>query len=373
MKPEDARWASFYRDPRRFPLDVKRVLVIDDLEDFHRIVSRCLARHGVSVKGARAGAEGVALARAFQPDLIILDWVLKETTGEAVARLLRQDPATRSIPTIMVSAHIDAADAPRARAAGAHLFMRKEDLETKLLSYYEPAAPERPASRKVLVVEDDEGTQEYIRHILTKAGCETSFCRLGREGVEQARKTLPALVLLDVSLPDLNGVEVYSILRSDALTRGIRVMIMTSMSDAAGAMESAIRALHPDDFIHKPFGAEEFAARTLRLLDAATPDSAPGAPVPDLILRRGRISVDLTRHEVRAGSRLVELSPRLFALLRTLIVQEEPVSVERILAQGWPDCHDTGVLRKAVQRLRRCLNLAPDPIRYTGHSYQLIG
>jgi len=136
-----AGWPDFCRSPRRLPEGLERVLVIDDQDDFHRLAAKALEPLGVRVKGAFTGADGVAIARVFLPNLIILDWVLKEMSGEDVARNLRLDPATKSIPTIMVSSIMDPGDAQRARAAGAHCFMTKQQFQAILDSHRIGAAP----------------------------------------------------------------------------------------------------------------------------------------------------------------------------------------------------------------------------------------
>lgn len=148
--PDEARFPKaggtpegpdFSRPLRRLPDGLERVLVIDDQDDFHRLAAKALEPRGVRVKGAFTGADGVAIARVFLPNLIILDWVLKEMSGEDVARHLRLDPATKSIPTIMVSSHMDPGDAQRARQAGAHCFMTKMQFQDVLHAHRTGPAP----------------------------------------------------------------------------------------------------------------------------------------------------------------------------------------------------------------------------------------
>jgi DNA-binding response OmpR family regulator len=363
-------WDTFYRSPLRLPADLKRVLVIDDLESFRHLVSRCLTPHGISVKEATTGEQGISIARAFKPDVIILDWVLKEVSGENVARSLREDAATKSISTIMVSSVMDPSDAHRARAAGAHLFLTKDQLQSALISYGRPAAGVLPISRRVLVIEDDEGSQEFIRHSLSGKGCELIFAQSGRSGLQQARLASPALILLDLGLPDLNGVEVFKALKADISTKDIPVLVMTAMADNFGALESLMQMLRPTDFLHKPFGADEFAARVLRIL-ASSAGSSPSRQ--DLILKRGRIQVNLTRGEVHVEDRRKELTPQLLILLRLLISHQEAISVEKLLSDGWPTSKDPNTVKKTIQRLREALRLTPDPIASVGHGYKLVG
>jgi DNA-binding response OmpR family regulator len=369
MKADSPSWDMFSRNPRRLPADLKRVLVIDDMESFRHLVSRYLTPCGIAVKEAATGDEGMALARAFRPDVIILDWVLKEVSGEEVARRLRKDAATKSIPTIMVSGLIDPSEAHRARAAGAHLFLSKDQLQATLCAYGRPAAT-IPAAPRVLVIEDDSGSQEFIRRALYARNCDLIFAGDGKSGLRQARLAAPALILLDLGLPDLNGVEVFKALKTEEATKNIPVLIMTALSDSSGATDSLIAMLQTTDVLHKPFGADEFAARVARILNAPPGSSAAQQ---DLIMQRGRLWVNLTRNEVYAEGKRTALTPQLLVLLRLLLSHAEPLSVERLLAEGWPKNTDEAVVKKAVQRLRESLRLSPDPIAAVGHGYKLVG
>jgi len=373
---ESAAWASFCRNPLRLPSNVKRVLVIDDRESFRQFVPRCLEPK-VKVRSAASGEEGVSIARAFLPDLILVDWVLREMSGENVVRALREDAATRSIPTVMVSAYIDPNDpreAQRARAAGADLFLTKDRVQQILLSYRQENAAPRTTTGRVLVIDDDPGTQDFIRHVLAAKNLELDFAADGRKGLALARDVRPAAILLDLMLPVLNGVDVLKLLQADPATRDIPVLLMTNMADNAGVMDSMIQGLRATDCIHKPFGAEEFAARVARLL-AAPPtivtEQEPAAR--DLILRRGRIQINLTRNEVSVEGRPLKLWRSLFTLLRVLISHAEAVSVERLIADGGMEGKSPDAVRKAVQRLRADLKLSGDAIVAVGRGYKLVG
>ena len=365
-------WPAFYRNPQRFPADLKRMLIIDDQDFLYRDVSQLLGPLGVRVKGAATGDEGMAIARVFLPDLIILDWILKEVSGETVARNLRKDPATQAIPTIMVSSIMEEGDAQRAQEAGAHLFLTKDQFRDVLNSYLPRKASGRAAVQRVLVIEDDDGAQDLIRCVLTGKNRTLAFAADARSGLKAARESPPALIILDLRLPDLNGVEVFKLLRSELATKSIPILLMSAMEDESGTLDSLIATLRPTDFIRKPFGADDFASRVARLLEAPPFDEA-GPVQRELILRRGRIQVDLSRHEVRVEGRIVKLSPRLFVLLRILITQQESVSVERLVLEGWPEGRDLDVVKKGIQRLREALSLRSDPIVVMDRGYKLIG
>ena len=200
-----------------------------------------------------------------------------------------------------------------------------------------------------------------------------SFATDGSSGLKAAREEAPSLIVLDLGLPVINGVEVHKLLKSDPATAHVPILVMTAMEDNFGAMASLVESLRPGDYVHKPFGAEEFVARVERLLATGPTRSRRPAAPPDLILRRGRIRFDLTRNQVHVRRQLVKLPQKLFALLRVLISHTEAVSVERLLAEGWAESADADAVKKAIQRLRETLHLTPDPIATIGHGYKLVG
>ncbi|MCR4296659.1 MAG: response regulator transcription factor [Elusimicrobia bacterium] len=357
----------------RFPTNLTRVLVVDDAESFRHLVSRCLEPQGVTVKEAATSEEGLAIARSFKPEVIILDWILKGLSGLHFARHLRKDAAINSIPTIMVSSIKGPTDAERALQAGANVFLTKEQIQAALFSYKRQEA--RSARGHILVIEDDESSREFIRHVLARQGYELEFAMDGRAGLQAARHARPALILLDLGLPGMNGVEVFKLLRESAETRQVPVLLMTAMEENSRVIESFIETLHPADYLHKPFGDEELAARVARILNARPADDDAG-PVPapkDLILERGRIRMDLTTNKVYVQGRPIHLARRRFELLRILLSHRGDVSIERLLAEGRSKAQDPGTVKKTIQRLRNALGLADDPIVTVGHGYKLVG
>jgi len=355
----------------RLPSHLARVLVVDDSESFRLLVSRCLKPQGVMVKGAAGVEDGLPIARLFKPDVIILDWILKGFSGEHFARQLRKDATISSIPTIMVSSVKEPTDAVRAVRAGANAFLTKDQLQTILLSYKRQETPS--ARDRILVIEDDEGSRDFIRHVLSSKGYELEFAEDGGIGVQAAIRFNPGLVLLDLGLPGMNGVEVFKLLKERAETRKTPILIMTAMADDSRVMSSLVEALRPADFLHKPFGDEELVARVARVLGAPSAGEDAGLKPRNLILERGRIRLDLTTSKVYVNGRRIQLAHKRFELLRILLSHQEPLSIERLLAEGWSQAEDTGTVKKTVQRLRKALGLPGDPIVTVGHAYKLVG
>jgi two-component system phosphate regulon response regulator PhoB len=332
----------------------------------------------VKVEIASNGEEGVSIARVLLPDLILVDWVLKETSGENVVRALRTDAATKSIPTILVSSILDPTDpreSQRARSVGANLFLTKDQVRKILLSYdQEPTSARRTRVGPILIIDNDPGIQFFVRRVLSAKTPNLVFATDGRKGLELARKIQPSAILLDLVLPVLNGVDVFKLLKADSTTKDIPILLMTGIPDTSGVVDSFVESLHATDCIRKPLGAEELAARVTRMLRSRPIHAAEQtSAVEDLIVRRGRIQINLTRNKVSAEGRPIELWPSLYSLLRVLISHSEAVSVARIIADGGVEDQSPEAIRKGIQRLREALSLSDDPIVAVGRGYKLVG
>lgn len=369
-----AQSASARSVPSLLPDGLARVLVVDDFESFRLLVSSCLQPLGIAVAGAATGDEGLALARSFKPDIIILDWVLKGSmSGLNAVRELRKDDALKSIATIMVSSIKDPSDALRARAAGANLFLTKDQLQNVLQAYVERAAAARSGAARILIVEDDEEQQDFIRYSLSGEGCELEFAKDGATGLKSARLRAPALILLDLGLPGMNGVEVFKFLKDDAATRHVPVLIMTAMADDARVVDSLVRTLRPADYIRKPFGDRELAERIARLL--AQPATAVPAGAGSPVLEKGRIRIDLaTRTASVSGGKPLRLGDKQFELLCALLRRPDGLSRQELIVQLWNGSENGKVIDVTVQRLRQSLGLSRDEgIIAIPHGYKLVG
>lgn len=349
----------------------RRLLVIDDQDSFGKIVARSLSARGIEVKAVRTGAEGVAASRTFRPEVILLDWLLKETSGEAVARELRAASQGDQSFILMMSGVKDHEDAARAVRAGADAFLTKDEVYKLLLPA--PRGRSRKAER-ILVLEDDEGSQDYIRFILAPHGYELAVIGDGDLGLQEARRAQPALILLDLGLPGKNGVELLNIMKSDEQLKRVPVIVMTALTDPDRIIESVLNTMLPADaWMRKPFGENELRARVARALSSSPRKDAPDSRNPDLILERGRIRVNVTRRQVWVNGEPRAVRKTRFDLLRILIAYQDGLSNERILAEGWTGSQDPGAIRKAAQRLREDLALSDDALITTDHGYRLVG
>ncbi len=185
------------------------VLVIDDEPVACEMTTRMLAREGVHCRAALDGEAGLQLARELHPDLVLLDVLMPRMDGWAVLSRLKADPALAGIPVAMVSV---AGDEAMGTALGASDSLAKPLEREQLVRLLERHLP-RPGGRSILVVEDDPTTRSMLRRLLERQGWSVAEAGNGREGLERMRAAPPALVLLDLMMPEMDGFAFLDALR----------------------------------------------------------------------------------------------------------------------------------------------------------------
>jgi len=204
---------------------------------------------------------------------------------------------------------------------------------------------------KVLVVDDDTALAEMIGIVLRAEGFEPSFCADGSEAVAAFHSTRPDLVLLDLMLPGMDGIEVCSRIREES---GIPIIMLTAKSDTTDVVKGLESGA--DDYIVKPFNPKELVARIRTRLRPASSAETGSLTVGDLTL-------DVAGHEVRRGDELINLTPLEFELLLALALKPSQVFTrEMLLEQVWGYHYkaDTRLVNVHVQRLRAKVENDPD-------------
>ncbi len=206
---------------------------------------------------------------------------------------------------------------------------------------------------RILVVEDSPDIADLIRHYLTRAGHEVEGLSVGTQVLPRARSWQPALIILDLMLPGMDGLLVCQALRHDRATAAIPVIMLT----ARGEESDRIRGLElgADDYVTKPFSPKELVARVAALLRRT---QAPS--VPSTILRYGPLTMDIDRHQVHLDDHEQRLTAKEFLLLRYLLEHRGRVlSRDLLLSDVWGYRY-TGGTRTVdvhVRRLREKLPL----------------
>ena len=210
---------------------------------------------------------------------------------------------------------------------------------------------------KILVVDDEPQIRRIMRETLTAEGYEVDDARNGLEGLEKLREFRPDLVLLDINMPEMSGVEVCKNIRKDSTIAIIMLTVRKSEADKVAALDAGA-----DDFITKPFSTPELLARVRAALRRVPP--APGGSQR---LEFGSLIIDFnTRTVTRAGAQS-HLTPKELDVLRYLTSHaNEAVSHRAILQAVWgPDYGDqVDYLRVVVKNLRKKIEERPDDPRY---------
>ena len=206
---------------------------------------------------------------------------------------------------------------------------------------------------RVLVVEDDEEIAQVLQRSLRLEGYEVKLAGDGVQGLEEANAFLPDLIVLDLGLPRLDGIDVARRLRDDG--DDVPILILT----ARDALESRVEGLDvgADDYLVKPFERQELLARLRALLRRRPPRGM--AP-----LRVGDLMLNPDTHEVSRGDRRIELTQREFELLEYLMRNERLViSRQKLLDEVWgyDPFSITNTIEVFVSNLRRKLEAGGEP------------
>jgi PAS domain S-box-containing protein len=200
------------------------VLVVDDEPTARELMARHLRRAGYQVVEAADGRAGLEAARASRPDVITLDVLMPQMDGWAVLKELKSDPALADIPVIMATI-TDERNLGIALGASEYLTkpIDRERLAAILARYSRADAP-----RRVLVVEDDESARALIRRALESEGWEVDEAENGRVALERIAESEPALVLLDLMMPEMDGFEFLETLRDPSDPSRVPVVVITA-------------------------------------------------------------------------------------------------------------------------------------------------
>lgn len=169
------------------------------------------------------------------------------------------------------------------------------------------------AKPKILVIEDEPDLLEVIQYNLEREGHKVVVCRNGEQGLSRIRTDNPDLVILDLMLPGMDGVEVCRQVKADPVTKAIPIIMVTAKGEESDIVLGL--GIGADDYITKPFSPRELVARVKVVLrrGGLREDSGAGERVV-----RGTLAIDLGRHEARVDGVLLTLTPTEMRLLHFL-------------------------------------------------------
>jgi len=202
-----------------------------------------------------------------------------------------------------------------------------------------------------LVIDDEPQIRRLLRVTLEANGYEVFDAATGQDGIVQAAQCRPEIILLDLGLPDLDGVEVLKRIREWSRVPVIILSVRDREHDKIAALDAGA-----DDFVTKPFGSGELLARLRTTLRRSQP------PAAEAIFRAGKVEVDFAARIVRKNGAEVKLMPTEYALLRLLVVHAGKVLTHRqLLTEVWgPNAvEQTQYLRVHIAHLREKLEDNP--------------
>jgi two-component system response regulator RegX3 len=210
---------------------------------------------------------------------------------------------------------------------------------------------------RVLVVEDESAIVEAVSYALDLEGFQVSSAQGGREGLEAARRLNPSVVILDVMLPGMSGLDVCRQLRRESDVPIIMLTAKEGEADKVAGLE-----LGADDYMTKPFSMRELVARVRAQLRRAAKSGALSGS--NEVLRGGSVELDVDAHEVRVAGEAVPVRPKEFDLLESLMRRRGRLATrETLIDEVWgPDYYGaTKTLDVHIKRLRQ--KLEADPAR----------
>lgn len=221
--------------------------------------------------------------------------------------------------------------------------------------------------KTILIVEDDAGIQMILRDALTSQGYQVTTADDGRKGLELAKELKPALIILDVMLPLMDGFEVCKSIRKEGIVSPIMMLTVKDEElDKVLGLE-----LGADDYVTKPFSLEELVARVRAILRRTGGEESVSGR-----LEFTDLELDEDTHEVWRGDRSIELSPTEFNLLRYLMLNAtKVVSKAQILDHVWRYDYggDGSIVESYISYLRRKVDVDGPKLIHTirGVGYSL--
>lgn len=219
---------------------------------------------------------------------------------------------------------------------------------------------------RLLIVEDEPNLRHLLSAVLRRQGWDVAVAATGATAIDEARRTRPHLIVLDIVLPDIDGMQVLRAVRAE-LPETL-VLFLTANGTVANRISGI--AAGGDDYVAKPFSVEEVVVR-LRGLLRRSPMLAADAPAP--VLEVGDLTLNEDSHQVHRSRQEIRLTATEFALLRFLMLNaDRVVSKEQILDRVWDYDfgHESNIVELYISYLRKKIDHGRPPMI---HTIRLVG
>jgi len=204
---------------------------------------------------------------------------------------------------------------------------------------------------KVLIVEDDPDISNIVAFYLTGEGYSVGVASDGTNGLKQVKENLPDLLILDLRLPELDGLEICKILRRDSNTSALPILMLTAMAEESDKIVGL--ELGADDYVTKPFSTKELVGRVKALLRRCEPHEREPS---SFLYRYGPLVMNETHHDIKVDGKGVRLTAKEFALLGQLLKNKGRVLTREVLLNtiwGYDSDVTTRTIDAHVRTLRK--------------------
>lgn len=222
---------------------------------------------------------------------------------------------------------------------------------------------------RILVIEDSGDLQALLSFALNGEGYSVDYAFNGKEGYEKILSAHPDLVMLDLMLPGMNGLEILEKLSANQNMREIPIIVMTAHGDAKDKIERQVKTFGAREYVRKPFNIKDvigLVGRTLSQQASATTKSK--------CVSKGVVRLELGFKTLWIEDHLAAtLSPYKVKLLELLLAAKGPVGREKLILGIWGKNGNPAVLEKLIQRLREDLGAESRRLQTSEEGYELIG
>lgn len=261
------------------------ILIIDDNAMNLDIAKDLLENAGYDTLDAEDALTGIQLMKIHQPDLVLLDLLMPQMDGFEAVRVMKEDPGIQNIPIIAFTALASGADRNKALEYGCQDIITKPIDPAQVIKTIQmnlaALNPEKPVvsavkrktkmeflitsrPHKVLVVDDNAINVDLLKEALESMGQTVISAHTGEEALKLAQEEYPALILLDIMMPAMNGYVVLENLKANPETADIPVIIISALSRTEDRIKGLVQGA--TDYISKPFEYEEVKARVSAVL-----------------------------------------------------------------------------------------------------------
>ncbi|MEW6665696.1 MAG: response regulator [Thermodesulfobacteriota bacterium] len=243
-----------------------RILIVDDSSIIRRVLAKQLEKAGAGVTQAEDGQQGWEEALSTRFDLIISDVEMPNMDGFGLCARLKGSPLTRGIPVIILSSRDTDRDIEQGFKAGADAYVSKSEAQDRLIETINRVLEKSrfQRSRLILVVDDSPAISRIVGQALEEAGFQVATAGNGKQAMKRIQERRPDLILSDVDMPEMNGVDFCKRIHSDPTLSGIPFVVMSATSDRA--LMRRLVQYGAVGYLVKPFNLDQVVITVERLL-----------------------------------------------------------------------------------------------------------